>query len=432
MLRHLSSPPSAARACLAVAVAVVVPAAATGGPGVAAPEPGQAASPRVVAVGDVHGAADELRALLRQVRLIDDAGSWSGGEAVLVQTGDFMDRGAAVREVMELLIRLQGEAHAAGGEVVVLLGNHEVMNLVGALQYVSPESLAAFAERDAETRQREAFADYERRVLRRHPDWKRASSAARRQVADEWLAAHPVGWVEYLESLGPEGSFGRWLRSLPAIHRRDGYLFLHAGIPPELSGWGVAEINARVAEEIAAVDRYRARLWAEGRLPAVADLQDLLAAADARVGGLADLAGDGDEGLPPLPGPASGDVDPRSFYAPLGRLDDWFLFAPEGPLWFRGYARWDFFEVQERLPAILEALDARTIVTGHTPQPEGIRVRAGGGLYLVDTGMLQSVYEGRGEALVLEGGSAVAVTSTGERRVLPSPRAATAAVSPHR
>lgn len=411
---------------LAAALAAAAPAGRAGGAiRVAQAPPAQDRAARLVAVGDVHGAIDELRALLHEVGLIDVEGNWSGGDDVLVQTGDFVDRGVGVRDVMELLIRLQGQAREAGGEVVVLLGNHEIMDLVGALRDVAPESLAAFAGRDAEARRREAFQDYERRVLRRDPDWRRATPEARRAAEEKWIAEHPPGWVEYLEALGPEGSFGRWLRALPAIHRRGDLLFMHAGISPALAGWSPDRIDARVHDEIAAFDRYRERLREEGRLPAVADLQDTLAAAAGRVGDLAGLAQLlPEDGAPPLPG---ADVDPdedaRSFYAPLARLDRWFLFAPEGPMWFRGYARWDYFEIREQLPPILTMLGARTLVVGHTPQIGGIRVRADGGLYLIDTGMLRAAYGGHGEALVLAGERAIAVTATGQRRELPAPRA---------
>ena len=51
-------------------------------------------APRVVAVGDVHGAYDALVAILHQAALVDADGHWSGGDAVFVQTGDFFDRGA--------------------------------------------------------------------------------------------------------------------------------------------------------------------------------------------------------------------------------------------------------------------------------------------------------------------------------------------------
>ena len=45
--------------------------------------------------------------------------------------------------------RLQGEAEKVDGRVHVLLGNHEVMNMMQDLRYVSPEGFDAFrAEED--------------------------------------------------------------------------------------------------------------------------------------------------------------------------------------------------------------------------------------------------------------------------------------------
>ena len=54
--------------------------------------------PRVVAVGDVHGAYDNLELILRATRLIDDEGSWIGGEAHFVSLGDVVDRGPDGRD----------------------------------------------------------------------------------------------------------------------------------------------------------------------------------------------------------------------------------------------------------------------------------------------------------------------------------------------
>ena len=74
-----------------------------------------AAAQRIVAVGDVHGNVDGFSAIPQSASLLDGDGHWAGGDATLVQTGDFTDRGDDVRAAMELLIRLEAEAAEAGG-----------------------------------------------------------------------------------------------------------------------------------------------------------------------------------------------------------------------------------------------------------------------------------------------------------------------------
>ena len=82
---------------------------------------------RVVAVGDVHGAFDNFVAILRAAQVIDNRNRWSGRRTVLVQTGDILDRGPDSRKAIDLLRRLERDAQRAGGRVVSLLGNHELM-----------------------------------------------------------------------------------------------------------------------------------------------------------------------------------------------------------------------------------------------------------------------------------------------------------------
>lgn len=85
--------------------------------------------PRLYAVGDVHGDVARLEALLREAGLIDHAGDWSGGESVLVLTGDLTDRGDRGIDVIRLVMRLQEE-----GDVESLMGNHDALILARAFE----------------------------------------------------------------------------------------------------------------------------------------------------------------------------------------------------------------------------------------------------------------------------------------------------------
>ncbi len=81
---------------------------------------------KLVAVGDVHGQFEGLIKLLRHAKLIDVQQHWCGGHHRLVQIGDILDRGPFSLKVDALLDKLQTEAVAAGGEVIRLVGNHEL------------------------------------------------------------------------------------------------------------------------------------------------------------------------------------------------------------------------------------------------------------------------------------------------------------------
>jgi Calcineurin-like phosphoesterase len=101
---------------------------------------------RVVAIGDVHGDLTALRGALRLAGAIDSDDAWIGGDLVVVQTGDQIDRGDQDREVLDVLERLEASAKAAGGALHVLLGNHELMNAVFDFRYVTRRSFESFDE----------------------------------------------------------------------------------------------------------------------------------------------------------------------------------------------------------------------------------------------------------------------------------------------
>ena len=83
----------------------------------------------IYVIGDVHGQYEKLVGLLRDAKLIGTDLRWSGGPATLWFMGDFFDRGPDGIGVVDLVMRLQTEAAAVGGQVRSLLGNHEPLIL---------------------------------------------------------------------------------------------------------------------------------------------------------------------------------------------------------------------------------------------------------------------------------------------------------------
>ena len=73
-------------------------------------------------IGDVHGHADELRALLLHLNYQPDAAGvprHAGGRQVIF-LGDYIDRGPKIRETLRLV-----RGMVAGGAALAILGNHE-------------------------------------------------------------------------------------------------------------------------------------------------------------------------------------------------------------------------------------------------------------------------------------------------------------------
>ncbi|CDH59298.1 serine threonine protein [Lichtheimia corymbifera JMRC:FSU:9682] len=105
--------------------------------------------PRIVAMGDLHGDLNNTLTIMRFAGLIDQDNRWSGGDTIFVQTGDVVDRGVDTIALYELLQRLRDEAQEQGGQVVSVLGNHEIMNMVGDWRYVHPDDIASFGGKEA-------------------------------------------------------------------------------------------------------------------------------------------------------------------------------------------------------------------------------------------------------------------------------------------
>jgi hypothetical protein len=294
---------------------------------------------RVVAIGDVHGAYDRFVAILRAAGLVDGRERWSGGRAVLVQTGDVVDRGADSRRALDLLRRLEREAPRAGGRVHALLGNHEVMRLLGDLRDVSQEEYAAFrVGTSEETRDR----IYERvsatAAAQAKATGQKFDGAAHRT---RFLQETPLGAIEMLIEFGPNGEYGRWLRTHDTMVKINGIVFVHGGIDGAMSMLGCNGVNDKVR----------------------AELSDATTA-----------------------------TDPNALSN-----------SETGPLWYRGLASDTEDKIVPELDMSLERLGARAIVVGHTVSgSRNIVARFGGRVVQIDTGMLNGKFYPNGRASALE------------------------------
>jgi hypothetical protein len=342
---------------------------------------------RIVAMSDVHGAYDAFVGLLRAAKLVDDKTAWSGGRATLVVVGDTLDRGNGSRRVLELLMRLEREATAAGGRAQLVLGNHEIMNLTGELDYVAREDYAAYAAEESATQRAAALARF------------RAARAG--VVSDddaltaEFTRRYPPGFFAQRAAFASGGRFGEWLERQPVLLVLGDTVFVHGGLPAGLLGKSAADVNARYS----------------------AALRDYLAAFDALVAAGVLHAEDAFGERPMLADRyladsqrAGADV-PGSIRAAVDRLRELTasdVFGVSAVYWYRGTVSCSEPIERDRLARVLTTFGAKRVVVGHTPTPTArVLSRFDGMVLRVDTGMQQR--GGRASALVLEGDAATAL-----------------------
>ena len=111
------------------------------------------AVPRIVCIGDVHGDMSRLIDLLKITHIIDNNMKWVAepSDTIVVQLGDQLDsmsRGTTKTwevvpdtDVVKFMDNLDKIARRSGGRVISILGNHELMNVMGDYNYVSQNSM---------------------------------------------------------------------------------------------------------------------------------------------------------------------------------------------------------------------------------------------------------------------------------------------------
>lgn len=226
----------------------------------------RAAEPqRIVAIGDLHGDNDAWRAIAQGAGLIDRKGKWTGGRTTLVQLGDIVDRQPDSLKIIRDLMRLQREASRKGGKVVVIVGNHEAMNMTNDLRYVHPGEIAAFANRNSE-RLRSKIYDLNRDAIEaayRASNPQMTADAIRQQ----WIAATPLGKLEHQIAWKPDGEIGKWVIGNPAVAKIGNTLFVHGGISAAYVTVPIDQINRRVADALRAQDETPASIINDPRGP---------------------------------------------------------------------------------------------------------------------------------------------------------------------
>jgi hypothetical protein len=353
---------------------------------------------RVVAISDIHGAYGPMVATLQNAGVLNGELGWSGGETHLVIVGDILDRGPESRAAMDLLMRVEGEAAIAGGKVHVLIGNHEAMNLVGDLRYVSKAEYAAFADDELYEDRETWFAAYVS---------GRTAGEPTETLRADFDRSYPIGFFAHRRAFSSDGKYGRWLSQKPVAVVINETAFVHGGVSPMIGQIGLDGVNGRLRQELVDYLRNLEILYKAGALLPTDNFYEhpiLL-----------------EKYLTPLTTEARV-VDAISA---VKRLNSSNIHAPDGPLWYRGNIACSVLVEEDRLDVSLRAMGAKRVVIGHTPTlGRRIMQRFDGRIYEVDTGMFSEHYAGSGNALIMEQGRIFVVNQSSEEllSVVPHPR----------
>ena len=303
-------------------------------------------SGRIVAIGDLHGDIQQARRALRIAGVLgkDDNDHvnprWVGGDTILVQVGDVLDRGDDEIGILILLQKLGKEARKVGGDVFVLNGNHEILNISGDFRYVSRgafhESMR-FSDHLVKLFGKDAVPGRRRR--RRSSSTEEDGEEEEEEEMDEWRKQTTAR----VGLFSPGGPLAQQLSMHHTVLIVNDTVFAHGGLVPRHVDFGLDKLNRSVSE------------WMRGKR--IEDEETKVALGMA-IGGVKDSV-----------------------------------------VWHRAYGTEHYPTNTERTTACtllsrtldkineVEGIPVKRLVVGHTPQMQGANCECDGKIWRVDVGM---------------------------------------------
>jgi len=172
---------------------------------------------RLIAIGDLHGDTNAARNALRLAGAIDEQSRWIGGDLAVVQVGDLIDRGGQDREVIELMQYIKRDARHYGGELYLMNGNHEIMNVCLDFGYVHVDAWDDFDD-----------IEYD--------------------PTDQFIESFPAYMRGRVAAFYPGGPLARLLARQRIVLITKDTVFVHGSLLPEHVAYGVDRINREVSE----------------------------------------------------------------------------------------------------------------------------------------------------------------------------------------
>ncbi|GAA0871725.1 hypothetical protein GCM10009117_08710 [Gangjinia marincola] len=276
------------------------------------------AADKMVVISDIEGNFNAFSSFLAANGVIDAQYDWIYRTGRLVLVGDFVDRGKNVTQVLWLIYKLEQQARDAGGSVHLILGNHEVLNFKGDYTYNRAKYIKIAQEISGEKNKKKA--------------------------------------IRYMFS--EQSELGKWLLSKNVIEKIGSYIFVHAGLSPQLLDFklSIDDINQKMRREYTSTENSSSR-----------SIQ--------------------------------------------------FLYSSKGPIWYRGLVTKRPYYPKigsEELDKILSFYNAKKIVVGHTPV-KNISTDYDGKVIRIDVSHGLSKFSGKTKGLLIERGQEYIINDKGQR-----------------